>query len=208
MTALRAGKPTGQFSCLPFLLLLPDSVFKHIFLFLLALFPSCWLLVFFRWCSLLWGVLLKHYGGCKECVCVWGRSYSWFGDKLLRNVSNAIFLSLWFCYRPATELFEAHSMREMTFNPPVASVTPRRKVPSHLSSPCPFLTTWYTSINCICWLSMQYSDVSTLSLAFWFLYFLCQVFFLLTGIRKHDYKEGKKAVWPPIACINVARWMW
>ncbi|NXG90798.1 NOC3L protein, partial [Stercorarius parasiticus] len=29
--------------------------------------------------------------------------------------------------RPATELFEAYSMRGMTFNPPVASVTPRRK---------------------------------------------------------------------------------
>ncbi|NXY91213.1 NOC3L protein, partial [Alcedo cyanopectus] len=29
--------------------------------------------------------------------------------------------------RPATELFEAYTMRGMTFNPPVASVTPRRK---------------------------------------------------------------------------------
>ncbi|PKU30188.1 hypothetical protein llap_19508 [Limosa lapponica baueri] len=29
--------------------------------------------------------------------------------------------------RPATELFEAYSMRGMTFNPPVAAVTPRRK---------------------------------------------------------------------------------
>lgn len=38
-----------------------------------------------------------------------------------------------FFYRPATELFEAYSMRGMTFNPPVASVMPRRKVPSHLS---------------------------------------------------------------------------
>ncbi|NXL57405.1 NOC3L protein, partial [Chordeiles acutipennis] len=36
-------------------------------------------------------------------------------------------LSLELSQRPATELFEAHSMREMTFNPPVASVTPRRK---------------------------------------------------------------------------------
>lgn len=38
-----------------------------------------------------------------------------------------------FCCRPATELFEAYSTRGMTFNPPVASVTPRRKVlSSHL----------------------------------------------------------------------------
>ncbi|KAK2518793.1 Noc3l [Columba livia] len=36
-------------------------------------------------------------------------------------------LSLDLSQRPATELFEAYSMREMTFNPPVASVTPRRK---------------------------------------------------------------------------------
>ncbi|NXF35844.1 NOC3L protein, partial [Nyctibius bracteatus] len=42
-------------------------------------------------------------------------------------------LSLDLSQRPATELFEAYSMRGMTFNPPVASVTPRRKVPSHLS---------------------------------------------------------------------------
>uniref|UniRef100_A0A8C8ASQ3 Nucleolar complex protein 3 homolog n=1 Tax=Otus sunia TaxID=257818 RepID=A0A8C8ASQ3_9STRI len=39
-------------------------------------------------------------------------------------------LSLDLSQRPATELFEAYSMRGMTFNPPVASVTPRRKVPS------------------------------------------------------------------------------
>lgn len=49
------------------------------------------------------------------------------------------FFQCGFCYRPATELFEAYSMREMTFNPPVASVTPRRKVLS--ISLCPFLTT-------------------------------------------------------------------
>uniref|UniRef100_A0A8C8AM44 Nucleolar complex protein 3 homolog n=1 Tax=Otus sunia TaxID=257818 RepID=A0A8C8AM44_9STRI len=36
-------------------------------------------------------------------------------------------LSLDLSQRPATELFEAYSMRGMTFNPPVASVTPRRK---------------------------------------------------------------------------------
>uniref|UniRef100_A0A8C8AR58 Nucleolar complex protein 3 homolog n=1 Tax=Otus sunia TaxID=257818 RepID=A0A8C8AR58_9STRI len=42
-------------------------------------------------------------------------------------------LSLDLSQRPATELFEAYSMRGMTFNPPVASVTPRRKVPSRLS---------------------------------------------------------------------------
>ncbi|NXQ91147.1 NOC3L protein, partial [Nyctibius grandis] len=39
--------------------------------------------------------------------------------------SGAISLDL--SQRPATELFEAYSMRGMTFNPPVASVTPRRK---------------------------------------------------------------------------------
>ncbi|NWQ88767.1 NOC3L protein, partial [Burhinus bistriatus] len=36
-------------------------------------------------------------------------------------------LSLDLSQRPATELFEVYSMRGMTFNPPVASVTPRRK---------------------------------------------------------------------------------
>ncbi|XP_061315151.1 nucleolar complex protein 3 homolog isoform X2 [Pezoporus flaviventris] len=36
-------------------------------------------------------------------------------------------LSLDLSQRPATEHFEAYSMRGMTFNPPVASVTPRRK---------------------------------------------------------------------------------
>ncbi|NXL45335.1 NOC3L protein, partial [Podilymbus podiceps] len=36
-------------------------------------------------------------------------------------------LSLDLSQKPATELFEAYSMRGMTFNPPVASVTPRRK---------------------------------------------------------------------------------
>ncbi|NXK96008.1 NOC3L protein, partial [Formicarius rufipectus] len=36
-------------------------------------------------------------------------------------------LSLDFSQRSATELFEAYSMKGMTFNPPVASVTPRRK---------------------------------------------------------------------------------
>ncbi|NXI63352.1 NOC3L protein, partial [Anseranas semipalmata] len=36
-------------------------------------------------------------------------------------------LSLDLSRRPATELFEAYSMRGMTFNPPVPSVTPRRK---------------------------------------------------------------------------------
>ncbi|XP_009696758.1 PREDICTED: nucleolar complex protein 3 homolog, partial [Cariama cristata] len=36
-------------------------------------------------------------------------------------------LSLDLSQRPATELFEAYSMRGMTFNPPVASVMPRRK---------------------------------------------------------------------------------
>ncbi|XP_009276293.1 PREDICTED: nucleolar complex protein 3 homolog [Aptenodytes forsteri] len=36
-------------------------------------------------------------------------------------------LSLDLSQRPATELFEAYSTRGMTFNPPVASVTPRRK---------------------------------------------------------------------------------
>ncbi|NXD75551.1 NOC3L protein, partial [Halcyon senegalensis] len=36
-------------------------------------------------------------------------------------------LALDLSQRPATELFEAYSMRGMTFNPPVASVTPRRK---------------------------------------------------------------------------------
>ncbi|OPJ84484.1 nucleolar complex 3-like protein [Patagioenas fasciata monilis] len=36
-------------------------------------------------------------------------------------------LSLDLSQRHATELFEAYSMKEMTFNPPVASVTPRRK---------------------------------------------------------------------------------
>ncbi|KFO70989.1 Nucleolar complex protein 3, partial [Cuculus canorus] len=36
-------------------------------------------------------------------------------------------LSLDLSQRPATELFEAYSIRGMTFNPPVASVTPRRK---------------------------------------------------------------------------------
>ncbi|XP_071420487.1 nucleolar complex protein 3 homolog isoform X2 [Pithys albifrons albifrons] len=36
-------------------------------------------------------------------------------------------LSLDFSQRSATELFEAYCMKEMTFNPPVASVTPRRK---------------------------------------------------------------------------------
>ncbi|XP_075614378.1 nucleolar complex protein 3 homolog isoform X1 [Balearica regulorum gibbericeps] len=36
-------------------------------------------------------------------------------------------LSLDLSQRPAAELFEAYSMRGMTFNPPVASVTPRKK---------------------------------------------------------------------------------
>ncbi|NWH48134.1 NOC3L protein, partial [Fregata magnificens] len=36
-------------------------------------------------------------------------------------------LSLDLSQRPATELLEAYSMRGMTFNPPVASITPRRK---------------------------------------------------------------------------------
>ncbi|KAM7103129.1 nucleolar complex protein 3 homolog isoform 1-T1 [Ciconia maguari] len=36
-------------------------------------------------------------------------------------------LSLDLSQMPATELFEAYSMRGMTFNPPVASVTPKRK---------------------------------------------------------------------------------
>uniref|UniRef100_A0A8C9G2L9 Nucleolar complex protein 3 homolog n=1 Tax=Pavo cristatus TaxID=9049 RepID=A0A8C9G2L9_PAVCR len=47
-------------------------------------------------------------------------------------------LSLDLSRRPATELFEAYNMKGMTFNPPVPSVTPRRKV-----TPCPFLTTGY-----------------------------------------------------------------
>lgn len=51
----------------------------------------------------------------------------------LKMYLKAFFFHCVFCYRPATELFEAYSMRGMTFNPPVASVTPRRKVPSHRS---------------------------------------------------------------------------
>ena len=64
-------------------------------------------------------------------VCV-GEAALGFVIFYLKMYLMLFFFHCGFCYRPATELFEAYSMRGMTFNPPVASVTPRRKVPSHL----------------------------------------------------------------------------
>lgn len=59
---------------------------------------------------------------------VWDAALGLVVDQLKLCLSNAIFLSLFIYCRSATELFETYCMKGMTFNPPVASVAPRRKV--------------------------------------------------------------------------------
>uniref|UniRef100_A0A8C3QZ36 Nucleolar complex protein 3 homolog n=1 Tax=Cyanoderma ruficeps TaxID=181631 RepID=A0A8C3QZ36_9PASS len=57
--------------------------------------------------------------------------------------------------RSATELFETYCMKGMTFNPPVASVTPRRKVLfSSVSFFNQYNTIWHGNITCICCLTL------------------------------------------------------
>jgi len=65
-------------------------------------------------------------------VCV-GEAVRGLGMCYLERYLLPFFFPCVFCSRPATELFEAYSMSGMTFNPPVASGTPRRKVPSYCS---------------------------------------------------------------------------
>lgn len=59
---------------------------------------------------------------------VWEAALGLVMDQLKLHFSNAIFLSLFIYCRSAAELFETYCMKAMTFNPPVESVTPRRKV--------------------------------------------------------------------------------
>lgn len=111
--------------------------------------------------------MLRGYEWCWEISC------SCFGSILFWRVSNGSSLllqKLWFCHRPATELFEAYNMKGMTFNPPVPSVTPRRKV-------IPFLTTGCTNVSFICY-------VQILAHSVW-LSALCtfSVKYFLTGVR-------------------------
>lgn len=156
----------------------PTEYLDTFYLLRLALFPSRWLLIFSRWCSLLWGVLLKCAGGGEWFV--WEAPLRLVIHQLKLLLSNVVFLPLFIYSRSATELFETYCMKGMTFNPPVASVTPRRKVLSPLS--VPFFSHVAHQYNLYCWLTMQCPGTGTLSWAFWFLRFYIKYIFL-TGIR-------------------------
>lgn len=97
-------------------------------------------------------------------------------DQLKLYLSNAIFLSLFIYWRSATELFETYCMKGMTFNPPVASVTPRRKVLSHLS--VSFFN--HVTHQCNLYLLAHYAVPRHwhTEFGFWFVYFLHEVYFL------------------------------